>query len=91
MVMLDDSFPPQFRSPSRFEQAEATLAALIDGQFGLLALLIAKGLISWEEVERMEPIARDARRGLGLVRFSPTEMIKATVASFRITGLQEKK
>jgi len=81
-----DSFRiPIPRPPSRLEMLEVNLSNTIDLMLALHALLVAKGLSSHEEIDRMVHLVADARPKLGK-EFTIEEGIKAIVVAFRIEG-----
>jgi len=71
------------RKPSRLEKAELRLSELIDIMFGIHALLIAKGLVTFEETSKMVDLVRHARVKLGK-DFTVEEGLKAIIAQWRI-------
>ena len=79
------------RPLSRLEMAESNLSNTIDLVLALHALLVAKGLSTHEEIDKMCHIVADARPKLGK-EFTVEEGIKAIVVAFRIeTGGQSGK
>lgn len=89
MAFGDDHNFPLIRPPSRLEQVEMNLKSAIDILLALHALLVAKGLSSHQEIEKMTQIVADARPKLSK-EFTVEQGIKAIIAAFRIEGSGDK-
>lgn len=81
----NDHNVPLFPQPSRLDKLESSLSSTIDLVLALHAILVAKGLATHEEIDRMAGIVKDARPKLS-GEFSVEEGIKAIVVAFRIEG-----
>lgn len=82
---------PLPRPPSRLEIVESNLHQTINLLLALHATLMAKGLSTHEEIDKMARIVEDARPKLGK-EFTIEEGIKAIITAWRIEtgGISEQ-
>jgi hypothetical protein len=75
----------------RLSKLETTMSAEINNYYALVALLMSKGIITWEELNRMTGVVRDARPKLSKGSLSIPEALRVIIASSNLTKPPEHK
>ena len=86
----DHDFKLPVPKSGRLEKAKLGLKGIIDDFFGLYCLLLEKGIITHEEVVKMQRIAEDVRLRLGR-NFTIEEGLKIIRTTYRLETREKDK